>query len=48
MSSPVRLWRQFWLDGYDAYENLIVADAGIQAVSTARKERLGDNAAQAC
>jgi hypothetical protein len=41
MNSPVPLWRQFWLGGDDAYENLIVAGAeGIQAISTSRKERL--------
>jgi hypothetical protein len=45
---PVRLWRQFWLGGDDAYQNLIIADAeGIQAISTARRERFEDNAAQA-
>ena len=38
MNSPVRLWRQFWLGGDDAFKNLIFADAeGIQAIGTARK-----------
>jgi hypothetical protein len=49
MNSPVRLWQQFWLGGDDAYENLIVAGAeGMKAISTARRERFEDNAAQAC
>jgi len=41
MNSPVRLWRQFWLGGDDAFKNLIFADAeGIQAIGTARKETM--------